>query len=79
MDGADSMRRARRLPYRCSLPANERPLGRARNALNWTTSGSPASQSIGCPFAERPAVSRTATALLLLVLSGSLNMPATDR
>jgi hypothetical protein len=32
-----------------------------------TSCGSPASASIGCAFAERPAVFLTVTALLLLV------------
>jgi hypothetical protein len=35
-----------------------------------TSCGSPASASIGCPFAEEPAVSMTFTALPLLVRSG---------
>jgi hypothetical protein len=42
-----------------------------RSALSERTScGSPTSTSIGCPFAKRPALSRTVTALPLLVQFG---------
>src|ERR1019366_9668308 len=45
---------------------------RCPSLLFRTSCGSRASTSIGCPFAGRPAVSRTGTALALLVRSGNL-------
>jgi hypothetical protein len=56
----------RRSRSRIRMRAPERRFGAC---LLGTSTGSPASTSIGCPFAERRAVSGTVTALLLLVLS----------
>jgi hypothetical protein len=58
--------RAAAAPPSTSAWRDERASPRApRVRPPWTSCGSPASASIGCPFAERPAVSRPVTALLL--------------